>query len=60
MACWLMIGVDSLAEKMQQLMENQEMRARFGKAAHEAMKQYASEIIWDEWERLMSEVIINK
>lgn len=49
-------GVDSLAEKMQQLMENQEMRARFGKAAHEAMKQYNSAIIWDEWEKLIAEV----
>ena len=49
-------GVDSLAEKMQQLMENQEMRARFGKAAHEAMKQYNSAIIWDEWEKLILEV----
>ena len=49
-------GVDSLAEKMQQLMGNQEMRARFGKAAHEAMKQYDSAIIWDEWEKLIAEV----
>lgn len=49
-------GVDSLAEKMQQFMGNQEMRARFGKAAHEAMKQYNSAIIWDEWEKLIAEV----
>lgn len=32
------------------------MRARFGKAAHEAMKQYNSAIIWDEWEKLIAEV----
>ena len=50
-------GVEALAEKMQQLMSDQELRQRMGKAAHESMKQYAAENIWGQWEELLNEVV---
>ena len=46
-------GVEALAEKMQQLMSDQELRQCMGKAAHESMKQYAAENIWGQWEELI-------
>lgn len=50
-------GVEALTEKMQQLMRDQELRQRMGKAAHESMKQYAAENIWGQWEELIEEVV---
>lgn len=50
-------GVEALTEKMQQLMSDQELRQRMGKAAHESMKQYAAENIWGKWEELIEEVV---
>ena len=50
-------GVDALAEGLKKLMEDQELRERMGKAAHESMKEFASEKIWDQWESLMQDVI---
>lgn len=50
-------GVDALAEGLKKLMEDQEPRERMGRAAHEAMKEFAREKIWDQWEALMQAVI---
>lgn len=50
-------GVDALAEGLKKLMENEELRKKMGGAAHEAMKAFAPEKIWDQWEALMKEVI---
>lgn len=50
-------GVDALAEGLKKLMEDQELRERMGRAAHESMKEFAPEKIWDEWETLMQDVI---
>lgn len=38
-------------------MEDQELRKRMGRAAHESMKEFAPEKIWDQWEALMQDVI---
>ena len=50
-------GVDALAEGLKKLMENQELRERMGRVAHESMKEFAPEKIWDQWEALMQDVI---
>lgn len=50
-------GVDALAEGLKKLMEDQELRERMGRAAHESMKEFAPEKIWDQWESLMQDVI---
>lgn len=50
-------GVDALAEGLKKLMEDQELRERMGRAAHESMKEFAPEKIWDQWEALMQAVI---
>lgn len=50
-------GVDALAEGLKKLMEDQELRERMGRAAHESMKEFAPGKIWDQWEALMQDVI---
>lgn len=50
-------GVEPLAEAMDKLMGDKNLRVRMGKSAKEAMAQYAPEKIWDQWEKLMNEVI---
>ncbi len=50
-------GVEALAEGLKKLMKNQELRERMGRAAHESMKEFAPEKIWDQWEALMKDVI---
>lgn len=50
-------GVEALAEGLKKLMEDQELRERMGRAAHESMKEFAPEKIWDQWEALMQDVI---
>lgn len=46
-------GVNAFADKLSILMNNQEMRIKMGAAARDSMKQYAPELIWDKWERLI-------
>ncbi len=50
-------GIEDMADKLRQLMENRELRSQMGKAAHEAMKAYAPEKIWDQWEDLMKHIV---
>lgn len=50
-------GVDALAEGLKKLMEDQALRERMGGVAHESMKEFAPEKIWDQWESLMQDVI---
>ncbi len=52
-------GVDALAEGLKKLMEDQELRERMGEAAHESMKEFAPEKIWDQWETLMKDTIMH-
>lgn len=46
-------GVEPLAEAMRKLMENQKLRVQMGQAAHESMKRFAPEKVWDTWEDLL-------
>ena len=50
-------GFDDFAENLLQLMKDRALRVRMGSRAHESMKQYRAEIIWDKWENLIQRVI---
>lgn len=58
--CLVGEGVQELARGLSKLMENQNLRVTMGKAAHEAMKQYAPEKIWNTWERILSLTVDGK
>jgi glycosyltransferase involved in cell wall biosynthesis len=48
---------EDFAEKLKILMDDQNLRAKMGRAGHEMMKQYAPEKIWDQWEELIETVV---
>lgn len=50
-------GFDDFAEKMLQLIKDRSLRVELGSRAHESMKQYRAEIIWDKWESLIRGVV---
>ena len=50
-------GVEALSDGLEYLMINQEQRLAFGKQAQQDMKKYAAKEIWDQWEKLMIEVV---
>ena len=50
-------GVKPLAEGLQRLMQDREIRSRMGQYAHEAMRKYTPESVWNQWENLMKKVI---
>ena len=50
-------GVEPLVAAMEQLMGNRALRVQMGKAAKEAMAQYAPARIWDQWEELINSVV---
>lgn len=52
-------GVDALAEGLKKLMGDERLRKQMGRAAHETMKEFAPEKIWDQWEVLMKDVVAN-
>lgn len=52
-------GVEAFAQALEMLMKNQEARVRMGKAAHESMKAYSPENVWNQWESLLQEVVKN-
>ena len=58
--CLVGEGVQELARGLSKLMENQNLRVTMGKVAHEAMKQYAPEKIWNTWERILSLTVDGK
>ena len=45
------------AEKMALLMKNKELRIQMGAAARQAMKLYAPDIVWGQWERLLTNFV---
>ena len=53
-------GVQSLADALDRLMGDRELRVNMGKAAKLSMKQYAPELIWDKWEELLERVYYGK
>ena len=48
---------EDFAAKLKILMDDQNLRAKMGKAGHEMMKQYAPSKIWGQWESLITEVV---
>lgn len=50
-------GVDSFANKLRLLMEDEALRVQMGKAAREDMRQFEPERIWKQWDRLVSGLI---
>lgn len=50
-------GAAPFAEALRKLMENADRRTAFGKRAKENMKPFAPEVVWDEWDRLIREVL---
>lgn len=53
-------GSEALAEAIDTLMGNQELRIKMGGAARKAMARYAPEKIWDRWEELLKEISAKK
>ena len=53
-------GVEPLAQALDKLMGDKELRVQMGKAAKVDMAQFAPEKIWDQWEELMEKVIREK
>lgn len=58
--CLCADGVDALANALDKLMGDKELRIKMGRAAKADMAQYAPEKIWDQWEILMERVIDGK
>ena len=50
-------GIESLADKLSLLIENSEMRYELGRKAHEDMRQYSADIVWNKWENLICELV---
>ena len=48
--------VDEFAQKLKILMEDKELRIKFGANAHKDMAAYAPEILMDEWENLLNKI----
>ena len=46
-------GIDDFATKLELLIKNQELRIKMGAKAHEDMKQYSPNKIWDMWEEVI-------
>ena len=40
--------------QLERLMKDRNLRVRFGANAHEAMKKYAPEVVWQQWEDLLT------
>lgn len=49
-------NIDALAEKMEILMLDKQLREKFGMQGREDMRQYNPGKIWDEWEKLFEEL----
>ncbi|MBP5200852.1 MAG: glycosyltransferase [Schwartzia sp.] len=50
-------GAENFAQALKRLMSDSALRIRMGRAAHESVKEYAPEKIWDAWEAVIREVI---
>ena len=44
------------AEKLSRLMTDSALRQRLGRAAHNAMRNYAAPIVWNKWEQIIQDV----
>ncbi|MBE6468351.1 MAG: glycosyltransferase family 4 protein [Alphaproteobacteria bacterium] len=52
--------VDDFAQKLKTLMLDKNLRIKFGKNACESMKEYAPEVIIDQWDNLFNDIIKGK
>ena len=50
---------DDIAQGLKKLMSDNELRTNLGKNASNSMKQYAPNIIWSRWEKILYETIRN-
>lgn len=50
-------GVDSFADKLRLLMENEALRIKMGKAARKDMRQFEPERVWKQWDSLIAKLI---
>ncbi len=57
---FLVKDVDDFAEKLKTLMLNKELRIKFGKNAREDMKEYAPEVLIEQWDQLFKEILEGK
>lgn len=46
-----------IADKLLILMENEELRERFGKCSIELMREYSPEVVWGKWDKLLRDVV---
>lgn len=53
-------GVDDFANKLSYLIENEELRIKFGEEGRKTILQYAPDLIWDKWEILLKSIDNNK
>ena len=49
-------GTDDFADKLLKLIQNRELRIKFGQSAHDEMRKYKASIIWNQWEDLIERV----
>lgn len=49
-------GIKPFSDALEQLMNNQNLRAEMGKAGRIQMEQYAPQSIWNKWEELLGQV----
>lgn len=52
---YLVPDVDDFAEKLKQLMSDENLRRTMGRKAKESMRRFAPENIWRQWDRLVAE-----
>lgn len=52
--------VDGLAETLERLMQDEELRLRLGMNAKHAMEEFSPEKVWDKWENLFSDLVSKK
>ena len=48
-----------IAEGLKILMDNVDLRYRLGAQGHESMKRFSNQQIWDDWERLLYNIVHN-
>ena len=53
-------GVKSFAENLKMLMESPSLRVEIGTNAHEEMKKFSPEIVWNQWESILYKTITNR
>lgn len=54
---FLAVDENDFAKKMKILMGNRTLRIEMGKAARNAMRQYAPNIVWGQWESLITQIV---